>query len=203
MHEISGYILAGGSSTRMGRPKQRLTLGGKELLEIAYDNLSRLCQQVSVVVKEEIAGSPYRQICDDAPGITEADGPLIGIYTALLDTETEWNFILACDLPFVTPELVDLLASNISDTSDAVIPVQTDGKTQPLCGLYRRSACVEVAERSLKLGKRSPMAVLDQVSTLFIDFSGTNSLDGADQFFLNLNTPEDYANAIEQFGRDR
>jgi molybdenum cofactor guanylyltransferase len=191
MIDISGYILAGGASTRMGRPKPSLLLAGKRLTEIAYQKLDKLCTDVALIEKISSNQSDFRTILDAAPDDTQADGPLVAIYTALSDSETEWNFVLACDLPFVTSEFLEYLASSIDDKVDAIVPIQADARAQPLCGLYRRS-CLEVAEMELRHGKRSPMALLDRVVTRFIDFSEFEHMESAEEFFLNLNTPQEY-----------
>jgi len=74
-----------------------------------------------------------------------------------------------------------------------VAPIQRDLVPQPLCTLYRVDACLEQAERLIKSGERKPIALLQSVRTRWVEFSELSKLAGANSFFANINTPEDYA----------
>jgi molybdopterin-guanine dinucleotide biosynthesis protein A len=102
--------------------------------------------------------------------------------------------IVACDLPFVTSSLFTRLAGSRED-NEAIAPVQKDEIPQPLCSLYRVDPCLRVAEQLIKSGERKPVALLQSVRTRWISYSELGDLDGADSFFDNINTPEDFARA--------
>jgi molybdopterin-guanine dinucleotide biosynthesis protein A len=78
---------------------------------------------------------------------------------------------------------------------DAVAPIQQDGIPQPLCSLYRVEPCLRLAEQLIKSGERKPIALLQSVRTRWVLFNELSNLRGADRFFENINTPEDYARA--------
>jgi molybdopterin-guanine dinucleotide biosynthesis protein A len=108
-----------------------------------------------------------------------------------------WAAVVACDLPFVTGELFVRLAS-LRENFETVVPVQPDGRLQPLCALYRAAPCRERAEELIIAGERRPRALLDAVNTRRVRFDELSDLDDADRFFINVNTPEDYACAREK-----
>ena len=72
-----------------------------------------------------------------------------------------------------------------------MVPVQEDSRPQPLCALYRRS-CLNAAEESIAKGEHSPRALLDKVATRYVEFHELSDLNGAERFFLNVNTPDNY-----------
>ena len=104
----------------------------------------------------------------------------------------------ACDLPFVSGGLLQRLfelRSGDTESFDAVVPVQADEYPQPLCAVYRRLACLDAAEQSIRNGEHSPRALLDRVKTRYVPFTEISDLAGASNFFFNLNTPENYERA--------
>jgi molybdopterin-guanine dinucleotide biosynthesis protein A len=76
------------------------------------------------------------------PDVHEHWGALGGIHAALTAAETDWVVVVACDLPFVTTQLFAHLKNYADDTLDAVVPIQADGRPQPVCALYRRGTCL-------------------------------------------------------------
>ena len=103
----------------------------------------------------------------------------------------EWALIVACDFPLVTGELFVRLAG-VREGFDAVAPIQSDSIPQPLCALYRVASCLTGAEELIKSGERKPIALLQSVRTRWVLFNELGHLKGADYFFDNINTPEDY-----------
>jgi molybdopterin-guanine dinucleotide biosynthesis protein A len=104
--------------------------------------------------------------------------------------------VVACDLPLVTGDLFARLAS-LRENFDAVVPLQRDGRRQPLCALYRAATCRDPAEKLISAGERRPRALLEAVQTRSVAFEEVRDLDGAERFFMNVNTPEDFAAARE------
>ncbi len=85
---------------------------------------------------------------------------------------------------------------------DAVVPVQIDGRKQPLCALYRRQPCLTKAEQLIALSERRPRALLAKVHTRWVKPDELADLRGADYFFFNINTPEDFARAKQIVDRE-
>ncbi|MGH9902479.1 MAG: molybdenum cofactor guanylyltransferase, partial [Pyrinomonadaceae bacterium] len=103
--------------------------------------------------------------------------------------------VVSCDLPFVTGELYARLVSLCGDEFDAVAPVQEDGRPQPLCAVYAREPCLRIAERQLASGDLRPRDLLRRVRTRWVGAGELSALSGADNFFHNVNTPQDYESA--------
>jgi molybdopterin-guanine dinucleotide biosynthesis protein A len=194
MFDVEGAILVGGQSRRMGRDKADLLLHGQTLPARIAEALSSVASRVFLVgARKERPELNLRNV----PDVHEAWGALGGIHAALTEAKTDWLVVVACDLPFVTRELFERLRSFISDVVDAVVPIQADGRPQPVCAVYRRDTCLREIERLIAAGEHSPRALLANVRTCFVEFSEVNDLPHADRFFFNINTPADYAEANE------
>jgi molybdopterin-guanine dinucleotide biosynthesis protein A len=130
-------------------------------------------------------------VCDVYEGL----GALGGLHAALAACQTTWAAVVSCDLPFVTGELFERLASLRGDEVDAVAPVQEDGRPQPLCALYSPARCLESTERLIRTGELRPRALLRAVRTRWVSFAELSDLDGSQHFFDNVNTPADFERA--------
>lgn len=197
MQDVEGFILVGGASSRMGEDKARLTLGGLSFVERIRAALDALTESVTLVGSAERCAAWPR--LPSVPDFYVEWGALGGLHAALAAARAEWAVVVACDLPFVTSELFLRLAS-LRENFDAVVPVQRDGRWQPLCALYRARLASERAAELIAAGERRPRALLDQLRTRRVAFDELSSLGGADLFFTNVNTPEDYARAREKEG---
>jgi len=194
--DVEGFILVGGESSRMGTDKSRLVLSGQTTVSLLTRALQTVTNSVSVVGSQNLDEFSLRKISD----LHERWGPLGGIHAALRACKTEYCLIVACDLPFPTGELFAFLVELMSDGNanfDAVVPLQIDGRPQPLCAVYRRIPCLKATEESIRRGEHSPRAMLDKVRTRYVDFNEFAHLHGSQYFFFNLNLPEDYERAKE------
>lgn len=189
MAEIEGFILVGGKSSRMGTDKARLRLGAQNFSEKIAAALSTISETVRLVGGQQTAGA-WAVVAD----VHSEWGALGGLHAALDACHGEWAAVVACDLPFVTGELFVRLA-RLREDFDAVVPVQTDGRLQPLCALYRVRACLPLAEELIAAGERRPRRLLEGVRTRTVAPLELADLAGAELFFTNVNTPEDYAYA--------
>ncbi|MBK8467549.1 MAG: molybdenum cofactor guanylyltransferase [Chloracidobacterium sp.] len=203
MNLIDGFVLAGGQSRRMGQNKASLLLGGKTLVNRAALALSVIADQVYAVgnLTNKITALP---IIPDEPVGGNARGAIVGVYTALLHANTEWVAVLACDLPFVTGELLARMVAflpRVADAHhenvDAVFAEQSDGRNQPLCGLYRRDTCLPKIDKMLADSDWRLQQLRVRLRTRLISFSEITDIHGAEFFFHNLNTPDDYRVAVE------
>jgi molybdopterin-guanine dinucleotide biosynthesis protein A len=196
MDSIAGFILTGGQSRRMGTDKSRLTLEGQSFVERIAGELSAITLSVTVVGNNPTADD--RQVnLPTIPDVYPQWGALGGVHAALAACSAVWALIVACDFPFVTEELFARLRT-FGEDFDAVAPIQGDGIPQPLCALYRVESCLGRAEWLIKSGERKPIALLQSVETRWVKFAELSSLAGADHFFDNINTPEDYARVSEK-----
>ena len=197
MLDVEGFILVGGASSRMGADKSGLRLNGKTTVSLISEALRPVTSKVSVV------GTSFEATNSRLPTVSDLHehwGPLAGIQAALHACKTEHCLVIACDLPFVTSELFAYLLnvdSEADTTAAAVVPLQSDGRPQPLCAVYEKAPCLAAAEKSIALGEHTPRALLDKIETQYVNFSEFANLSGSEHFFFNLNRPEDYERAKE------
>ena len=194
MFDVEGFILVGGASSRMGTDKSQLLFGGQTAVELLAKELVAVTAKVSLVgSRNENLRSGFKIVTD----VYQRWGALGGIHAALSATGTEWAIVVACDLPFISRELLWHLMglARAQPPFDAVVPIQADGRPQPLCALYRREPCLESAERLIATGEHTPRALLGAVNTRWVAFEELAGLPAADNFFFNVNTPADYEQA--------
>src|SRR5690349_18734131 len=190
MFDVQGFILVGGASRRMGRDKALLDFGGQPMLERIARELSAIASAVSLVGARQIYPS-----FENVPDVHQQWGALGGIHAALTAARADWAALVACDLPFVTNKLFERLATFVNDTTDAVVPIQADGRPQPVCALYRAVTCLPEIEKLVAAGEHTPRALLATVHTRYVDFAELRDLPGAENFFFNVNTQEDLQKA--------
>lgn len=193
VQNIDAFILAGGASRRMGTDKSQLLLDGQTFTERIATTLGQLTDSVTIVGRST-AESSIPAVADVYPQW----GALGGIHAALSACARAWAIIVACDLPFVTTELFQHLAELRLD-HEAVVPIQADGRPQPLAALYRVDPCRERATELIEAGRRRPLDLLEAVETRWVAFEEIRNLDQAQRFFANINTPEEYDKAVRGY----
>ena len=202
--QIEAFILAGGASSRMGTDKSQLLLGGQTFVERIAVTLQTVTDTIRLVGGS--ANSKFPTVADVYPQW----GALGGLHAALTACRREWAIVVACDLPFVTAELFRSLASHRGDHDaphdaphDAIVPMQPDGRPQPLAALYRVDPCARRATELIEAGRRRPLDLLQSVNTRWVDFAEIANLDQAETFFVNINTPDDYYGVVRVPNTDR
>ncbi len=186
---LSGIILAGGKSNRMGKNKALLELGGMTLIERVARVLSGVCSEII------IAGGDVKELghlgYPVVPDIHQGCGPLSGIHAGLTAARNRYGFVAACDIPFLDEKLVQRIISE-ADGYDAVI-LKHGNYFEPLFSLYGK-AFTGAAETSIKNGVYKVTAPLYLVrwKAVEVDFSEFPDLQ---KLLMNLNTPEDYEKA--------
>jgi len=192
MRDVEGFILVGGASSRMGTDKALLELGKRNFVERICSALESVSTRICLVGRrEKFAALPS---LPTVPDIHVEWGALGGLHAAVAACRAEWAAVVACDLPFVTGELFVRLAS-LRENFDAIVPVQADGRLQPLCALYRTSVCRERAEELITEGERRPRALCERIRTRRVAFDELSDLTEASQFFMNINTPQEFDDA--------
>jgi molybdenum cofactor guanylyltransferase len=134
----------------------------------------------------------------DAPFIfdmVEGRGPLGGLHAALSYAQTEWIFLLACDYPFISPDLLRFLVGCISDGFGVIVPEQPDGRLQPLCAFFKVEAARPLVQEVIDRPRVSPpMAeIADLLTPRIVRPAEYSHLAGSNHFFNNMNTPSDMA----------
>jgi len=196
LFDVEGFILVGGQSSRMGSDKSQLVFGKQTAVEhivVALRPLTTMVRLVGARVQAEANG------LDSVPDTHERWGALGGIQAALGACHSEWAVIVACDLPLVSHELflrLWQLVKRNPGTCDAIVPIQPDERPQPLCAIYRREPCSETVERLIAEGEHKPRALLAKIRTRWVEFRELADLPGSEHFFLNVNTPQDYEQAV-------
>lgn len=191
MLDVEGFILVGGKSSRMGQDKSRLLFGDQTFVEHIAAELHSATTQVSLVGSSN-PDANFKVV----PDLHASWGALGGIHAALTACRADWALVVACDMPFVTRDLFSRLQKFAQEGSpEAIVPIQPDGRAQPLCALYRREPCLREAEALIAKDEHTPRALLANVRTRWVQPEELKDLPGAENFFFNVNTPDDYEHA--------
>jgi molybdopterin-guanine dinucleotide biosynthesis protein A len=185
-------IMAGGDSRRMGQDKANVMLGEQTLLQSVAATLKPLFGEVIVSVRQPRPEIILPQVCDDPAH----RGPLAGLAAALERATTPWIFAVACDMPFITPAVIEYLALQRADYQ-AVVPM-AGGYPQPLAAFYA-SSCLEVVRAILNgNGSHSLLAPLDKLRVCYVTEDEMLAVDPQLRSFFDLDTPQDVARAMSQ-----
>ncbi len=197
--QSEAFILAGGKSSRMGRDKALLEIGGKTLIERAASLCAPLVSSVTLVGDPQLyAMFGFPTLADRWPGA----GPLGAIATALRAARQPWCLMLACDMPNITaPWLESLLTRAIKSSADAIacdafVP-ETNRGLEPLCAVFRAS-CAAALEAAVDSGVRKVTDGLAQIRVERIGEDDWRKFSPNGDLFQNLNTWEDYVSAKER-----
>ncbi len=201
---FSGIILAGGESQRMGVDKALLTVGGQSLIRRVADVMLQVADELIVVTDKpgRHAHLKARVIRDLLPG----RGPLGGIYSGLRAARYWQSLVVACDMPFLSHQLLRYLIS-LSPGQDVVIPCPEE-LLEPLHALYSK-ACLTVMEDLLSQGHLSILEVLPRIRVRYVSRREVSLLDSSADWdrqsalsFSNINTPADLLWAQQIMARE-
>jgi molybdopterin-guanine dinucleotide biosynthesis protein A len=202
MKDVTGVLLAGGKSRRMGFDKRFLKLDGETLLRRALSIYERLFTEILIVVAEpvpELGDLGHRIITDLIPNCAS----LGGLYTGLSMARGERIFVAACDMPFLNPAAIDYLVHLCED--DVVMPKLATG-LQPMHAVYSK-ACLPYFRQMIEMHNLSVQEVLGnrELRVRLVPEEELRNVDPKLLSFLNLNTPEDaeFAKTVVQGGAYR
>lgn len=184
---ITGVILAGGESRRMGCDKSLLPVAGARFIDHIYRKMTELFDEVIIVTN-----SPglYQDIpCRKVPDIYYGLGALAGIHSGLCHAQNERIFVAACDMPYLNTDLIRTLC-NQSGQAEVVIPQSPNG-LEPLHALYHKS-CLGAIENTLDSGRRRIVHFFPRVRVNEVAIIAINAVDPQGKSFRNINTPEEY-----------
>jgi molybdopterin-guanine dinucleotide biosynthesis protein A len=192
--DCTAIILAGGDSRRMGSDKANLLLGGQTLLQTVIATMQQVFPYVIISVRQPRPDVDLPQVCDEQAdeGMPGA-GPLAGLVAALGRVKTPWAFVVACDMPFVEPALIEWLGK-LRSTHQAVVPV-VQGHPQPLAAFYAGS-CLAAMRESLAMQDRSLRRALQMLDVCYVDQAGMLEVDPQLRSFFDLDTSQDFENAL-------
>ncbi|TNJ42934.1 molybdenum cofactor guanylyltransferase [Tamlana fucoidanivorans] len=147
--DITGIVLSGGKSSRMGTDKGRLMLKEKAFVQYSLDALKPLVSEIFIVSDiPEYDTFGYKRVTD----LVKNAGPVAGICSGLEASKTDYNLILSCDIPLITSTILEKLIHSVEDDAD-IIQIESQGKSMPLIALYKKS-CLTPFSRLLKSGER-------------------------------------------------
>lgn len=199
---LSCVIQAGGSSTRMGFDKATAPFRGRTLIEGVLERLAEAGSELVVTTGRagDLAylgaarfGEMPVRVEPDLPG---PSGAMRGVASSLAAARRPLVCIVACDMPFISPELILGLAARVeAEGLDVCVP-RTRFGLEPLCAVWRRDACLEAAKELLNSGRERIRLLLDEVRTGYMGEDEIIALTGGLDCFANINTPEDLA-AVE------
>jgi molybdopterin-guanine dinucleotide biosynthesis protein A len=175
---LTGFILAGGKSARMGRDKALLDWHGRTLLDHMTHLISAVADKVHVVGRDPLP--------DRLPGL----GPLSGIATALVTSATDTNLVVAVDLPWLTERFLQYLTSEAERANDPLTAC-TIGSQFPLCLVIQRRLLPEV-ERRLEARDLSVHALIENVPSRLVSEQELLKAGFNASLFRNINTEQDY-----------
>ena len=190
MGALTGIVLAGGQSSRMGRDKAGLPWGDSTLLRTVLDRLAPVCAELIVVSntpRPELDGLGVRLTADAFLGC----GPLGGIHAGLTAASNPYSFVTACDMPFLNTDAVAHIAASAAGGFDAAVP-WIDGYYHPLHAVYRVS-CLPLIERMLAEGNYRVLDFYPAIRLRRVTEDEIARFDPALATLRNINTPEDLA----------
>ncbi|MBI4620163.1 MAG: molybdenum cofactor guanylyltransferase [Desulfobacterales bacterium] len=183
---MTGVILAGGKSKRMGRNKAFLEINGQRMVDQIADIFKDTFEEVILVTN-----SPIEYLHLDLRIVTDLipnKGALGGIYTGLFYASSEHIFVIACDMPFLSKGFIDYMVSK-AGKFDAVVPRSGDG-LQPLHAIYSKR-CLRQIEALLELDDLKITNFYPKVRVREISPHEILSFDPEQSIFFNINTPQD------------
>ena len=191
---LTAIILAGGKSSRMGPDKNKsmLRLNGKYLIDIVISKLKCVVGDNIIIVGPPERYLYYKQV---VPDLFSQKGPLVGIYSGLKASSSQYNLVVGCDMPFLEVKLLKYMTKNIN-SNDIVIPHYSDGYIEPLCAIYSKR-CLETIERNLAEHIFSVRAIFSHLKVKFIEDEEIKKYDPKFYSFFNVNFKHDFRKAEE------
>ncbi|MGA9291295.1 MAG: molybdenum cofactor guanylyltransferase [Ignavibacteriaceae bacterium] len=201
---ITGIILSGGKSTRMGENKSMMKIGNKTIIEHVKVQMESLFSKIILITNDPVE---YEFLnLEKYKDIYFRMGPLAGIHSGLTHSSTDKNFIISCDIPLMTPEMIKYLVDY--KTIKPVTIAKADGFIQQLCGVYHKS-CLPSSENILSSNKNDEDSNEEQKKRGckvlgLIDIVGAEIIDAESlpfykkDMFFNMNRRSDYESILKR-----
>ena len=201
---VAGYILAGGGSTRFGRDKALVEVGGRPMISRMSELVRSVTRQMKIVAAPGKYDAFGVEIVEDGwPG----EGPLGGIITALEDAAMsavppEWNLIVSCDMPFLTQEWLAFLGERAAKSKAQVVFAHSASGPEPLCACWQTDAAAKLRS-GFERGVRKVMEGIALLRSEVLDVTDWKRFDSAGRLFWNMNTAADYEEARRALEAER
>ncbi len=193
--KITSIILVGGKNLRLGRNKALEIIGGKSLVERIMERLDPLTGQFIIVTSQEHTDFPLAVKAKVVSDLYPDKGPLAGIYTGLLASQSPQNIVVACDMPFLNTGLLRYMVG-LSHDCDAVVPRLGEKMAEPLHAIYAKS-CLDTIKTRLEQNQLGVNSFLNAVRTRYVERAECERLDPELLSFFNINYPSDLERAIK------
>jgi len=192
MANVSGAVLVGGASRRMGRDKAHIEVAGEPLAVRTARLLDAVCDDVLLVGGIAPAAAPGRPVSDPDDGAPPS--AMRGLLAALEAARSEEVLVVATDLPHLHVEL--LLGLVAWPRHEAVVPRDLTGRLHPLCALYRREPALAAARDCYVRERYALRGVLEALDTSYLEGSDLDAIDPGARGLTNVNTPAELARAL-------
>jgi len=197
--QATGIIMAGGKSTRMGKNKALLKIGGQTVIERIANELRKAVSELILVTKTpedyQFLGLPM--IEDQWKGM----GPLAGIHAGLEASKTEKNLVVACDMPFVSSEIGGYLLQFLDHYQGAVPMIS--GQLHPLFAAYRKDALPEIS-KALEKQELKIRLFFDRIQLKYVTEEDLKKLGlPLENHFFNMNDPKEFSLAVKMALRNQ
>lgn len=193
----SGIILAGGQSRRMQTNKALIRLGKELMIQNIINTLQKSADEIIIVTND-----PIDYLAFEAMLVTDLipqHGPLSGIHAGLKAASGTYGFVVACDMPFLSAELISYMIEHI-DGYDALIP-RIGEYYQPLHAIYSKQ-CIQPIEKRLLAGNFKVSSFYDDINLKYITEQEIIPFAEINKLFFNINSPDDLQKAREMVGDD-
>jgi molybdopterin-guanine dinucleotide biosynthesis protein A len=177
---LTGILMCGGKSSRMGKDKYALLYNALPLYKPSLTTLEKYCTQILVSSNINFPEFENYTIIED---LVKDIGPMGGIYSCLKMSKSNYNIVLACDMPLVTGDLMSKLIANLKDDYDAVVP-EFLGRPEPLYAIYKRSILLSI-EECIKKEKYALNYLLSTLNVCYV------KVEEDCTEFQNINTPQE------------
>ena len=185
-NKLSGIILSGGKSVRMGQNKAFIEIDGISIINRIVTLFNELFQEIIIVTNEkELFYSFDSKIYSD---LIPNKGALGGLYTGIFFSSFPFSFCVACDMPFINKSIVHYLIQNLKEY-DVIVPQTKDG-LQPLHAIYSKN-CLRPIKNMIEQGKYKILDFYHLVRVKIVDEEHFIQLDPKRESFLNINTPDE------------
>lgn len=188
-------ILAGGDSKRLGQPKALLDFCGYTIIEVMIENLSSFFQELTIITDRPDLYSGLNVRLKEDLIVVQGKSPLRGIHAGLSSSNLPFQFISACDMPFLNLDLINYMYEFAPDY-DAVVP-RIGSYFQPLHAFYSRN-CVPVIERQLGKERFKITEFYKHLKVRYIEEGEILRFDPNQESFMNINTWSDYERALKK-----
>ena len=201
---ITGVVLAGGRSRRLGRDKAVELVGGASLVSRVISVVDKITSELVVVVADDAQANalPLPDRARVVRDVYPDAGSLGGIFSGIDAADNDWTLVVACDMPFLSRPLLSHMA-RARDGFDIVIPV-LDGRPEPTHALYSKK-CLPPMEESIRTGRLKITGFFDSVAVKYVSQETVEGIDPDRWSFFNVNTEEQLetarARAAEMFSQ--